>query len=81
MLYVYYIMSCYIVCCTCNRMIGDKIIPYEEGLKKICNNPELSVSQMDAEKIKLIDSLKIPRDRYCCRMRLMTYRDLVNIVK
>lgn len=71
----------YIVCPTCNRLIADKIIPYENGLKKICDAPNLTAQQKDTEKMKLIDSLKIPKDRYCCRMRLMTYRDLTLIVK
>ncbi len=71
----------YLTCVTCGRLLADKMIPYEEGLKKICDNPNLTKKQQYDEKIKLIDSLKIPKDRYCCRMRLMTYRDLVNIVK
>ena len=71
----------YIVCPTCNRLIGDKIILFDEGIQKICNDPTLTQEQQDEKKIKLMDSLKIPKDRYCCRMRLMTYRDLVNIVK
>lgn len=74
-------MSVYICCPTCNRLLADKTIVYEEGLKKICDNPNLTNSQKDKEKVKLIDSLKIPSERYCCRMRLMTYRDLVSIVK
>lgn len=74
-------MSLYIICPTCNRMLGDKIIPYEEGLKKICDNPNLTRQQQDDEKLKLVDSLKIPKDRYCCRMRLITYKDLTLIVK
>lgn len=74
-------MSLYICCPTCNALIGNRIIPYEEGLKKICDNPNLTNEQKDEEKIKLMDSLKIPRDRYCCRMRILTYRDLVTIVK
>ena len=74
-------MSVYICCPTCNRLLADKTLAYEEGLKKICDNPNLSQKQMDEEKTKLIDRLKIPKDSYCCRMRLMTYRDLVTIVK
>lgn len=71
----------YIVCPTCNRLLADKMIIYEESMKKIYDNPQLTPEQRDIEKMKLLDSLKIPKNRYCCRMRLMTYRDLVNIVK
>ena len=71
----------YIVCPTCNRLLADKIIPYEEGLTKICDNPKLTDEEKYEAKIKLINSLDIPLDRYCCRMRLMMYLDLVKIVK
>jgi len=71
----------YLVCPTCNRLLADKMIPYEEGIIKICDNPHLTHQQKEEEKIKLITSLIILQDRYCCRSRLMTYRDLVKIVK
>ena len=71
----------YLICPTCNRLLADKMIPYEEGIIRICDNPHLSPAEKEQEKIKLINSLKIPKDRYCCRARLMTYRDLVKIVK
>jgi DNA-directed RNA polymerase subunit N (RpoN/RPB10) len=71
----------YIICPTCNRLLADKMIPYENGIKKIQDDVKLNDEQKYQEKIKLINSLGIPKDRYCCRMRLMTYRDLVRIVK
>ena len=70
----------YLKCPTCNRLIADKMIPYEEAVKKL-ESSNLSTKQLETEKMKIFDNLKIPRDRYCCRMRLMTYRDLVAIVK
>jgi DNA-directed RNA polymerase subunit N (RpoN/RPB10) len=54
---------------------------FDEGIKKICDDPTLTIEEQNEAKIKLMDSLKIPKDRYCCKMRLMTYRDLVTIVK
>ena len=71
----------YMKCPTCNRPLADKEMAYEEGIKSIVNNPKLSDEEKEAEKIKLIDSFNIPNDRYCCKMRLITYRDLVRIVK
>lgn len=71
----------YIKCPTCNRLISDKIIPYENGIKKINDDPSLTKEQKEKEKMKLMDSLHIPKDNYCCRMRLMSYKDLVTIVK
>lgn len=70
----------YIRCPTCNRLLADKMIIYEREIRNITDNPKLTNDEKQVEKIKLINSLKIPPDRYCCRMRLMTYRDLVNIV-
>jgi hypothetical protein len=48
---------------------------------KICDDPSLSDADKDIKKTALINSLKIPTDRYCCKMRLMTYRDLTMIVR
>lgn len=70
-------MSGYMVCPTCNRLLADKIIPYEEGIRRINNEKNAT----EDDKMKLLDDLKIPRNRYCCRMRLMTYSNLINIVK
>lgn len=71
----------YIKCPTCNRYLADKVITYEAGLKKICDDVKLSPQEQKNKKMELIDSLKIPRDRYCCRMRLITYQPLALIVK
>jgi|UniRef100_A0A6C0EET0 DNA-directed RNA polymerase subunit N (RpoN/RPB10) len=65
----------YIVCPTCNYFIGQKTITYEEGKEKICNNPELTSTEKENEISKLLLSLKLRR--YCCRMRVMTYKDIV----
>lgn len=71
----------YIKCPTCGRYLADKVIPYETELKKICDDDKLSNEEKNTKKIALVDSLKIPRDRYCCRMRLITYLQLATIVK
>jgi DNA-directed RNA polymerase subunit N (RpoN/RPB10) len=71
----------YIKCPTCNRYLADKVIIYEAGLKKICDDVKLSPKEQKIKKMELIDSLKIPHDRYCCRMRLITYQPIALIVK
>ena len=71
----------YICCPTCHRILSDKMIPYEEGLKKIVDDPNLTNEQKDEAKMKLIDSLKVPQSRYCCKMRILSFRNLVEIVK
>ena len=68
----------YIVCPTCGFFIGSKTIEFEEKSKEICNNPNLNEEQQSIEISKLIKSLGIRR--YCCKMRLMTATDLVEVV-
>jgi len=65
----------YLTCPTCGYFIGTKTIEYEEKKQKICDNPELSDSDKELEIQKLINSLKFRR--YCCKMRLMTSKDIV----
>jgi len=65
----------YITCPTCGYFLGNKIETYEQEKEKICNNKDYSEEDKNNEIKKLIDSLKIRR--YCCRMRLMTCKDIV----
>ncbi len=65
----------YIVCPTCGYFIGSKTIEYEEKKEAICSNTELSEEQKSEEIQKLLKELKIRR--YCCRMRIMTTKDIV----
>lgn len=71
----------YIKCPTCHKLLAHMEIPYEEGLKKICDDNSLTPEQKDMEKQKLLNSFGISSDRYCCRMRLMTYKDIIQIIK
>ena len=65
----------YITCPTCGYFIGSKTIEYETKKNEICSNPELSEEQQ-SEKIKqVLKELNIRR--YCCRMRIMTTKDIV----
>lgn len=65
----------YLTCPTCGYFIGTKINEYETKKKEICNNMELSEKEQ-GEKIKdVIKNLKLRR--YCCNMRIMTTKDLV----
>ena len=51
------------------------MIEYETKKKYICNNNKFSEKEREDEIQKLIKSLKLRR--YCCRMRLMTSKDIV----
>ena len=65
----------YIVCPTCGYFIGSRAIEYDKKKAEICANAELSEEQQADEIQTLLKSLKIRR--YCCRMRIMTTKDIV----
>jgi len=65
----------YLTCPTCGFFLGSKVNEFEEGKHRICNNPQLSEEQQAEEISKLVKSLNIRR--YCCRMRLITTKDIV----
>ena len=68
----------YIVCPTCGYFLGQKTLEYEEGKKTICSNPKLTAEEKEKELSKLLLGLKLKR--YCCKMRMMTYKDIVEII-
>ena len=51
-----------------------------KGIKEI-NNEILNDDEREQRIMKLVDSLQIPKNNYCCKMRIMTYVDLYNVVK
>jgi DNA-directed RNA polymerase subunit N (RpoN/RPB10) len=65
----------YIVCPTCGYFLGQKHLEYEQGKEKICTNPKLTIEEREKELSKLLLGLKLKR--YCCKMRMMTYKDIV----
>lgn len=65
----------YITCPTCGYFLGQKTIEYEQKRDEICNNSKLNREEREEQLSKLLLSLKLPR--YCCNMRMMTYKDLV----
>jgi len=65
----------YATCPTCGYCIASKAQKYEIEKEKICNNPNLSEEQQGEEISKLIKNLGLRR--YCCKMRLMTCKDIV----
>lgn len=68
----------YMVCPTCNTFLGSKVLEYEKGKEDICKNPKLSTEEKEAEMTKLLLSLKLKR--YCCKMRMMSYKDVVQFI-
>jgi DNA-directed RNA polymerase subunit N (RpoN/RPB10) len=65
----------YLTCPTCGYFLGQKTLYYEEQKEKICANPKLTPEYREKELSKLVLSLGLRR--YCCKMRIMTYKDIV----
>jgi len=74
----------YLKCPTCHKLLGNKQIYYEENFDKIMKDLEMEkISNEEAEKKKmeLLDYILPDRDRYCCRMRVLTYKRVIDIIK
>ena len=65
----------YITCPTCGYFLGQKTLIWEEKSAEICSNNKLSNKQKELMKSELLLSLKLKR--YCCKMRMITYKDIV----
>ena len=65
----------YITCPTCGYFIGSKTVEFEEKKQKICDNVKYTQEEKEVEIQKLIKNIGLRR--YCCRMRLMTAKDIV----
>ena len=65
----------YSTCPTCGFFIGNIVNSFEIEKEKICSNSKLSDDEQQNEISKLLKNLKVRR--YCCRMRIMTCKDLV----
>ena len=70
------VLMLYMSCPTCGFCLGLKTEAYEQGKNKICSNPHLTVEQKEIDLSKLLLSLGLRR--YCCKMRMMTYKDIVH---
>ena len=68
----------YFRCPTCKNKLADKQISLEKEMVLICDNTKISEQEKDNLKSKLLDKLLITR--YCCKMRALTYIDLVETV-
>ncbi|QKF93787.1 DNA-directed RNA polymerase subunit N [Fadolivirus algeromassiliense] len=69
----------YFRCPSCKTLLANKQLIYEQRLDNICKNDKLSTKDKDNAKSKLLDELELHRS--CCRMRMMGYISLVNIIK
>tara|TARA_B100000161_G_C33546563_1_gene413349 strand:- start:1824 stop:2051 length:228 start_codon:yes stop_codon:yes gene_type:complete len=65
----------YSSCPTCYFFIGNLIEEFENEKEKICSNSKLTEEEQEKEISNLLRNLKVRR--YCCRMRIMTNKDMV----
>ena len=65
-------------CPTCGFFLGQKTEEYDKKKNEICANPKLDKKSREEHISKLLKSFELRR--YCCRMRVMTYKDLVDII-
>ncbi len=65
----------YLTCPTCGYFLGQKTMQYEDGKKDICTNPKLTAEEKEKALSQLLLGLGLRR--YCCKMRMMSYKDLV----
>jgi DNA-directed RNA polymerase subunit N (RpoN/RPB10) len=68
----------YFKCPTCKTLLANKQIPFEQKLEKICSQHGKSDNAIEKEKQELLDDLEIKN--ICCRMRILTYIRIVDIV-
>ena len=65
----------YPTCPTCGYFLGQKTLEWETKQSEICSNPKLTEEEKSKQKQELLLSLGLRR--YCCRMRMMSYKDIV----
>lgn len=68
----------YLVCPTCGTLFDDAI-EFEYNKKNIYNDPNLSIDQKNEKLSNLLLSLGL--ENYCCKMRYLTYKDIVEILQ
>ena len=78
----------YMRCPTCGELLGNKELIMIEKLKKVCDDLEIDdemISQgYDKHPEYVQKRQKIISDlcnKICCRIRMMTYVDIVKIIK
>jgi DNA-directed RNA polymerase subunit N (RpoN/RPB10) len=69
----------YLKCPTCGYVLANRQKFYEQGLEEIESNPNNDEQMKLNLKEKLVKSLELKR--YCCTMRVITYKNKTEIIK
>jgi len=69
-------------CFTCGHVLANLELEFEDKLQQIDNNVNMSTEDKSKAKRELVNQLLPDRwkKRYCCRARLLSYVDLINVV-
>jgi DNA-directed RNA polymerase subunit N (RpoN/RPB10) len=67
------------VCPSCGYVLGNRQRMYDKGLQEIESNPNNDEQTKLELKNKLIESLEI--EKYCCKMRIICYKNKTEIFK
>jgi len=65
----------YLTCPSCGTFLGLYTNKWETESEIICNNSKLTKEEKEKQKTELLLSLNLRR--YCCKMRIMSYKDIV----
>ncbi len=76
MLFIYIML--YLKCPSCHELLGNKEVQFVEKLNDIIASND-DEEQKNQKKMNLVNNMHFKR--ICCKMRLMTYKMLINIVK
>ena len=68
----------YLKCPTCATVLANREIEYEKGEEKIMNDQKTNDEQKKKLKTELLNSLGIKNP--CCKMRIMSYIKLTEII-
>lgn len=69
----------YLKCPSCGNILANRQKLYDEGLKEIESNSNNDEAMKLKLKTQLVQSLKIKR--YCCKMRVITYKNKIEIFR
>ena len=80
----------YPICPTCGNLLSNIQLPYTRDLKELCEKYDIDIELMSRgiinndefnnEKEALMNKYT-DKDRYCCKMHLGNFSDLVKIVR
>jgi len=79
----------YPICPTCGALLSNIQLPYQRDIKELCERYNVDLELMsrgivndekfNGEKERIINKYT-DIDRYCCRMRLLNFSEIVKIV-